>query len=193
MPRLADADIVKADAVGGSFLDLMLEEKRSRRLPLPLVLCKRRKRDAQPVMAERSAEGDEHAVPDPEIAEPEPARIVALEQCNLPIEGTGADTEDVLYAHGCKLLGLLGEELASLRPRARRDRLQVLPVRLNGREIVGDTKRESSEVGIDQDWTTPFDSVSYRLLRPAPRADSERQSFLQESAVKIGASGQNNG
>ena len=37
MPRRADVDIVEGDSLGGSLLDLVFDEKRSRRPPLPLV------------------------------------------------------------------------------------------------------------------------------------------------------------
>jgi hypothetical protein len=95
MPRRADADIVESDSLGGRLLDLVLEEKRSGRLPLPLVLGKRGEGYTQAVMAERPTERCEHGVSNLEIADPEPARIVALDQRDLAVEGAGMSVEEV--------------------------------------------------------------------------------------------------
>src|SRR5581483_6628991 len=117
MPRRADADIVEGDALDARFLDLMLEEKRARRLPLPLVLGERRERDAEPVMAERPAEAREHFVADPEVSDPEPARIVALKRSDFAVEGSRVSIEDVFDAHGGELARLLCEEQLEQRER----------------------------------------------------------------------------
>ncbi len=71
-------------------------------------------------MADRPAEGCEHRVADLDIAEPEPAWIVALEQRDLAVEGAGMGVEDVLDPHGGELTGLLGEERVDQRSRSSR-------------------------------------------------------------------------
>jgi hypothetical protein len=71
----------------------MLEEKRSRRLRcLSSSASEESATPAQPVIAEHSAECGEHAVPDPEIAEPEPGRMGAGRPANsfrLSLWGSG--------------------------------------------------------------------------------------------------------
>jgi hypothetical protein len=51
-------------------------------------------------MAHRPAKGSEHLAIHFEIAEPEPARIIALEQPEFAIEGAGVRVEDIGNTHG---------------------------------------------------------------------------------------------
>jgi len=107
--RSADADVIEGESFGGGFLDLMPEQKSARGLP-QAVVGERAKDGAHAAMADRAAEGREHRVVHLEIAEPEPAGIVALEQSKLAVEGAGMRIEDILDAHGGELTGLLGKE-----------------------------------------------------------------------------------
>ena len=117
MARLAGADIVDGEALGAGLLDLMLEQKGAGRQTLQLSVGQRAQHAAHAAMAHRPAEGGQHLAVHFEIAEPEPARIVALEQRELAIEGAGMGVEDIVTAHGGELTGLLRKQrLDQLKP-----------------------------------------------------------------------------
>lgn len=108
--RSADADVIGGESFGGGFLDLMPEQKSARGLPLQAAVAERTKHGAHAAMADRATECREHSVAHFEIAEPEPAWIVALEQSDVALEGAGMRVEDILDSHGGELTGLLGKE-----------------------------------------------------------------------------------
>src|SRR3990172_8946701 len=107
--RRADADVVKGESIGGSFLDLMPEQESARGLPLHVAVGERTEHNAHAAMADRPAKGCEHHVVHLDIAEPESAWIVALEQSDLAVEGAGMRVEDILDPQGRELTGPLGK------------------------------------------------------------------------------------
>ncbi len=92
-----------------------------------------------------------------------------------------------------------------LRRRARRDRLQRFPFRLDACKVVGDAERNPPQARIHQDWAAPFNSASrnfglgaekgsgahtrtasFMLLLDPLNPDPERQSFCKEPPSQWG-------
>jgi hypothetical protein len=74
-------------------------QKGARRQTLQFSIGQRAQHAAQAAMAHRPAKGSEHLAVHFEIAEPEPARIIALEQPEFAIEGAGVRVEDIGNTH----------------------------------------------------------------------------------------------
>ncbi len=106
----AGADVKKGEAVAAGLLDLMAQQQNTGRLLLHLALSDGGQRHHVPITAHRASKDRRDHIADLEIAEPEPARIVAFEQRELAIEGARMGIEDLAHAHGRQLARFLREE-----------------------------------------------------------------------------------